>query len=110
MTRRLALARVAPELIDLYRKDEISTYHLKAFSITDDHAQQVEVWNSLNQYDPHPSSIRRHLTEAEIALSAKIMRFIGVEAYEQAGGIVRRDLFSDNGGFATDAALGSRLN
>lgn len=109
VTRRLALARVAPELIDLYREDEISTDQLKAFSITDDHARQVEVWNSLNQYDRHPNSIRRRLTEAEIALSAKTMRFIGVEAYEQAGGIVRRDLFSDNGGYATDAALVDRL-
>ncbi len=109
VTRRLALARVAPELIDLYRKDEISTDQLKAFSITDDHARQVEVWNSLNQYDRHPNSIRRHLTEAEIALSAKTMKFIGVETYEQAGGIVRRDLFSDNAGFATDAALVDRL-
>lgn len=36
-----------------------------------------------------------------------VARFVGLEAYEQAGGGVRRDLFADeqNGIFLTDSAL-----
>lgn len=47
------------------------------------------------------------LTREEVSiLHDPLARFVGVEAYEQAGGGVRRDLFSDdNDGFMKDAAL-----
>lgn len=38
------------------------------------------------------------------------MRFVGIEAYEAAGGVVRRDLFDDaQSRFLSDAALVQRL-
>ncbi|WP_438800720.1 hypothetical protein, partial [Acinetobacter baumannii] len=45
-----------------------------------------------------------------VRASDKRAVFVGVEAYELAGGIVMRDLFqSDDGGWLQDAALLDRL-
>src|SRR5690606_18616050 len=53
-----------------------------------------------------PHQIRRMLTERTVRASDKRARFVGLEAYETAGGIVLRDLFeADDGGWLQDAAL-----
>ena len=55
-------------------------------------------------------SIRRLLTEGAVRASDKRARFIGLEAYEAAGGAVLRDLFQgDDGGWLQDVALVDRL-
>lgn len=108
VNRRLALARVAPELFQLYRNDEITFEQLAAFTISDDHERQMEVWNSLPIHSRHVSTIKRMLSQDEVPASDKRLTFIGgIAAYEAAGGTVRRDLFSDEGegGFATDSGL-----
>ena len=47
--------------------------------------------------------IRRMLTEGAVRASDKRAQFVGIEAYEEAGGIVLRDLFqSDDGGWLQD--------
>ncbi|WP_366060126.1 hypothetical protein [Pigmentiphaga sp.] len=56
--------------------------------------------------------MRERLTEREIdAQRHPLVRFVGLEAYEAAGGGVRRDLFADddNGVYLTDAALLEQL-
>ncbi len=54
--------------------------------------------------------IRQHLTQDEVPVSDRRGRFVGIEAYEAAGGIVRRDLFTeDGGGWMTDPLLLDRL-
>ena len=50
------------------------------------------------------------LTETAVRASDKRALFVGVEAYEAAGGVVLRDLFqSDDGGWLQDVALLDRL-
>ncbi len=56
--------------------------------------------------------MREHLTEREIdAYRHPLVRFVGLEAYEQAGGGIRRDLFAedDAGVYLTDTGLLERL-
>src|SRR5260370_18614049 len=54
--------------------------------------------------------MRRQLTEGAVRAADRWARFIGVEAYEAAGGIVMRDLFQhDDGGWLQDPALLDRL-
>jgi len=61
-------------------------------------------------YNKEAYYIRRLLTETAIRASDKRARFVGVTAYEAAGGIVMRDLFEqDNGGWLQDSALLDRL-
>ncbi|MCK7615015.1 ParB/RepB/Spo0J family partition protein [Roseibium sediminicola] len=109
--KRLALGRVAPDLLDLYRKEEMSFDQLSAFTITDDHEEQLRVWNALPTYGRYASAIKEALAGAGLRGTAKRLRFIGgLEAYEAAGGAVKRDLFDDrSGGYAMDIALVEKL-
>ncbi|UVV70806.1 ParB/RepB/Spo0J family partition protein [Brucella anthropi] len=109
--QRLALARVAPELLQLFRDEEIGYSQLKAFTICDDQKRQMEVWNALPDWNRDAHRIRYALTEEMIRADDKRFEFIGgVETYEAAGGAVKRDLFDTrDGGYATDAALLERL-
>ena len=109
--QRLKLVAVAPALLDLYAEDEFTLDQLMAFTVNPDHQRQVEVWEALKRgYNREPYHIRRMLTEGAIRASDKRARFIGVDAYEAAGGTVLRDLFAEDGhGWLQDAALVNRL-
>jgi len=110
--RRLKLANVAPSLIDLFRQNGITLDQLMALAITDDHAQQVAVWEGASDWQRAPQRLRAALTNEEIdAATHPLGRFVGLAAYEAAGGSVRRDLFSevDGAGYMTDVGLVERL-
>ena len=105
--QRLKLANVAAEFIERYRKGSVELSHLMALALTDDHAKQHTVWKSLRKHEQHAAVIRERLTQQEIAVDEPIVRFVGLEAYEKAGGQVRRDLFAEqeNDGYVMDADL-----
>jgi ParB family chromosome partitioning protein len=69
------------------------------------------VLGGLAETDDSPRFIRRALTEHDIAGTDKRARFVTVTAYEEAGGPVRRDLFTegDSGVFLLDSQLLDRL-
>ena len=95
--QRLRLGNVAPELIEAYRADEIDLNTLMAFAVTTDHARQRAVWERVSAHGYRPSAwqVKRLLTEARVPAGTAVARFVGVEAYEAAGGPVLRDLFAD---------------
>ncbi|MDF1803579.1 ParB/RepB/Spo0J family partition protein [Thalassovita sp.] len=94
--RRLKLARVAPEIIEQFRAGDLTLECVMAFTLTDDHDRQLAVWNAVKGgYHIHPQSIKRHLTETAHSANSALGRFVGIEAYEAAGGILLRDLFDD---------------
>ena len=109
--RRLKLSALSPTLLTLYRQNGINLDQLMALALSDDHAAQERAWFDAQAWDRDPSSIRRKLTAGEIeAASSALARFVGVEAYEAAGGVVRRDLFDDDQSrFLSDPALLDRL-
>jgi hypothetical protein len=109
--QRLKLASVSPKLLDLYAEDEISLEQLMAFAVTDDHARQEQVWESLGRsYNKEPYYIRRQLTEGAVRAADKRAHFVGLDAYQAAGGLITRDLFEDDeGGWLQDPALLDRL-
>lgn len=109
--QRLKLANLAPEFIELYRKGSVELSVLTALALTDDHAKQQEVWKSLRKHERHSSVIRERLTQHEIAVEDPMVKFVGLKAYEKAGGQVRRDLFAERGneGYVMDADLLRRL-
>lgn len=95
--RRLKLARVAPEIIGQFRTGEITLECVMAFTLTDNHDRQMTVWNAVkDSYHLQPYSIKRHLTETAYSASSRIGRFVGIETYEAAGGVLLRDLFDDH--------------
>ena len=110
--RRLKLANVSPRLMADYRADAVSLDQLMALSITDDHAAQESAFYDAPQWQRQPSALRERLTEREIdAYHHPLVRFVGLDSYEAAGGGIRRDLFAegDTGVYLTDAALLERL-
>ena len=109
--QRLRLAAVSPVLLDVYAEDGMTLEHVMAFTVTQDHARQEQVWAAIrDSWQKEPWQIRRMLTEATVRASDKRAIFVGVDAYEAAGGIVLRDLFqSDDGGWLQDVGLLDRL-
>jgi ParB family chromosome partitioning protein len=109
--QRLRLAAVSPSLLDIYAEDGITLEQLMAFTVTNDHARQEQVWESVrNSWQREPYQIRRMLTESAVRASDKRAVFVGIDAYETAGGCVLRDLFQDDdGGWLQDPALLDRL-
>jgi len=111
--RRLKLADVSPKLLALLREDGITLDQLSALALADDHETQERLWFDVpNAWQRAPQYLRQAITRAEIDASrSRFVKFVGLDAYEAAGGYVRRDLFSDeqNTGFVTDAELLQRL-
>ncbi|MES2251641.1 MAG: ParB/RepB/Spo0J family partition protein [Pseudomonadota bacterium] len=106
--RRLKLANVSRRLLADYRADAVTLEQLMALAITDDHTAQEAAFYDSPQWQRSPEALRDHLTQEEIdAGGDPVARFVGLDAYAQAGGGVRRDLFADehSGVFLADAAL-----
>ena len=112
--QRLRLGNAAPELLDAYRAGEMGLQCLQAFCVTTDAQLQLAVWEELKaqHYGPSVWQIRRLLTEGRIPATAAIAQFIGVAAYEAAGGMLTRDLFAEedeSGMWFDDPALLRKL-
>ncbi|WP_047304654.1 ParB/RepB/Spo0J family partition protein [Pseudomonas fluorescens] len=110
--RRLKLANVSPRLLADYRAEAVTLDQLMALAITDDHAAQESAFYDAPTWQRNPSQLRDRLTEREIgAYRHPLVRFVGLDSYEAAGGGIRRDLFTegDAGVYLTDAVLLERL-
>lgn len=105
--QRLKLANVAPRLFALYREDKASYEQMAALAISDDHQAQQAAWNGLDQWSRQPQRLRKLLTAHCIPVQTDpVVRYVGVKAYEAAGGVVLRDLFSTGEeGFIEDGVL-----
>lgn len=107
--QRLRLGAVSPKLMQVYRDGGLSLDQLMAFAITEDHDRQEQVFDNLS-WNREPATIRRDLTKANVEATERRARFVGVDAYAEAGGTIIRDLFTeDRGGYFEDATLLDRL-
>lgn len=91
--RRLRLANVSPALFDLFRKEELTLDQLMALALTEDHKAQEAAWAAAPAHDRSARMLRRLIAGEN--LSQSIIKFVGVDAYQAAGGAVLRDLFAD---------------
>lgn len=108
--RRLKLANLAPQFLEMFRNDEIDEDQMKALSLTDDHEQQIEVWNSCPSYNRSEYTLRARIVDEEIEGGSDLAKFVGIDNYVAAGGVVRRDLFSDDDEcYLQDGGLVTRL-
>ena len=95
--QRLRLAGVHPEILEAARADRLNLEHLAAFAATRDQGRQLELWNRVkdNDYAPHAGWIRREVTVDYVLAGTDRARFVGLDAYREAGGRIDHDLFSD---------------
>jgi ParB family transcriptional regulator, chromosome partitioning protein len=94
--KRLRLGRLSPKLLDALRANGMTEQVAQAFAITTDTEAQERVFDRLQgRGSIDPRMVRSILTEGEVPALDRRVRFVGLAAYEAAGGAVRRDLFSD---------------
>ncbi|MCG2605023.1 MAG: ParB/RepB/Spo0J family partition protein, partial [Achromobacter sp.] len=109
--QRLKLANVHPQLVQAYREEQATLEQLQALAVTDDHVAQLEVWSKArDHWERDPRNLRQKLTAREIPSTDARVLFVGLDAYEAAGGAVRCDLFSKRDeAFLADEKLLDRL-
>ncbi len=97
--QRLKLASASPALLKAFQEDEISLEKLEAFCVTDDHARQDALLKRIQDGQAMAVwSIRQALTESSIEADDPRARYVGLEAYQAAGGTIMNDLFRDESG------------
>ncbi|MGR3452507.1 ParB/RepB/Spo0J family partition protein [Pseudooceanicola sp.] len=106
--RRLALAALEVEVLDALKANRISIDVARALTLAQDRARQIDVMDAAVARNLTAAQVRHELTEAMIRSTDRRVRFVGVEAYIQAGGSITRDLF-DGHEFLHDEALIERL-
>lgn len=105
--KMLRLSALAPALIDLIAKDQLTLEAARALTLTDDHEQQLKVCKAANG---HAHSIRRMLTTEKVATTSGPFIFVGRDAYAASGGTITVDLFSQGAeGFADAPELVQEL-
>ena len=105
----MRLGSVSPKLMQVYRDSGLTLEQMMAFAVTEDHARQEQVYDALS-WNKEPGLIRRMLTETQVPARDRRAVLVGVEAYTEAGGVIVRDLFTeDGGGWFADPTLLDRL-
>ena len=95
--QRLRLAKASPVLLKAYEEDDITLEQLMAFCLTDDHARQEQVLEAISKHwNKTPETIKRMITETSVDAGDRRALFVGLAAYEAAGGFVLRDLFDED--------------
>jgi ParB family chromosome partitioning protein len=110
--QRLRLASASPKLLDAYAADRLDLGQLMAFCVSEDHARQDQVLDMIvqQQIGGDAYDIRRLMTETCVDADDRRARFVGIEAYEAAGGTILRDLFEqESEGWLQDPELLMRL-
>ena len=93
---RLRLASLAPEILDALRANEIGVDSAKAYAGVEDHALQLKVFaaQKKSNWQPHnPASVRGALRDVTLSINDGLVKFVGLDAYREAGGKIENDLF-----------------
>lgn len=107
--QRLALAGLSPKIKAAWKRGDVSLEAARAFCLVESHAQQEAVFRSLSKPVSHAGSVRARLMEGRMRASDRLATFVGLEAYELAGGGVVRDLFDAEVVYVEDPALMTQL-
>lgn len=94
--RRIKLAKVSPRIMDEFRVGQVTLNQMEALAIADDHGEQESAFFDLPDWNRDERHIRARLTQEKIRADNRLVRFVGVEAYVEAGGAITRDLFSED--------------
>jgi ParB family chromosome partitioning protein len=94
--QRLALGNAAPCVRKALRDGEISLDIAKIFAGAPDIARQERVFKAIDERGSFSAyTVKQMLHEGAVTASDDLVRFVTLEAYEEAGGAVERDLFCD---------------
>ena len=105
----MALASLSPKIKAAFRRDELNLDAARAFCIEPDHGKQDAAFRALGKPVTHAGQVRTLLTEGSLKASDRLVRFVGLEAYENAAGALTRDLFDPDTVFIAEPALITQL-
>jgi len=88
--KMLTLAALSPKVLNALAADKIDLACARAFTLTDDHQRQEQVWKRYRT----AHEVRHVLTETKVMTTHRLFQFVGREAYLAAGGTITRDLFA----------------
>jgi len=93
---RLRLADLAEPIFTALAENRITLDMAKAYASTASHEAQLSAWTTYGSSSYHNAdSIRRIIATDMMRADDPIALLVGAEAYEAAGGVIDRDLFSD---------------
>lgn len=100
--QRLQIARLAPDLLELYRQGGMTLDIVMVLTITTDHERQRRAWELTSDerrfnYTRPEILIRKALNEDRLSSLNHIGRLVSAQEYQKRGGHVDRDLFSNDG-------------
>ncbi|RYG36586.1 MAG: hypothetical protein EON93_04880, partial [Burkholderiales bacterium] len=107
--QRLALAGLSPKIKAAWKRGDVSLDAARAFCLVEDHSQQEVVFRSLSKPITHAAAVRARLMDDRLSTSDRLAVFVGLEAYEQAGGRIVRDLFDAEAAFIDNPPLLTKL-
>jgi ParB family transcriptional regulator, chromosome partitioning protein len=93
----LALGRMAPAVRDAWRNGDVSAEAAEAFALTSDHKTQEAALKKAGKH-PHKYEVRRLLVGNDhdsCPTVISMLKFVGRDAYENAGFQINDSLFSD---------------
>lgn len=94
VTQSLALGRLAPEVREAWRKEEIEERDASAFTLEPDLARQAAIFKKLGKHGRSRHAIRNAIL-GEAHEATGLLRLVGLDAYKAAGGATTEDLFTD---------------
>ncbi|MBU3031780.1 ParB/RepB/Spo0J family partition protein [Paracoccus marinaquae] len=106
--RRLALAALPAPVLDALKAGEISLEAAKCFTVAQDEALALDILDRMRGQDVSAHRLKQLLQPKAIRATDRRAAYVGVDAYEGAGGPITRDLFGGEV-FLGDADLLDRL-
>lgn len=95
--QRLALAGLPSPVLDALKSGDIGLGEAKVFATCDDEAKILEVLERAQQYGHWGEyQIKNSLFEDKLGSDCRAMRFVGLDAYTEAGGTLTTNLFNDD--------------
>ena len=92
--QRLRLGNVAEPIMDAYRQGDIDLGVVQDFASSNDRERQLRVWTSLKEQSIGRWHVKSAMIDCQFTVNSKLAMFVGIEAYQEAGGAITVDLFS----------------
>lgn len=102
--RRLKLASLPAPVLDALKAGQITLSNAAAFTISEDEAHSLEVLDRIKGEGYSDHSIKQMLKPDALRHTDRRAVFVGLDAYNAAGGRITTDLFADQS-FIEDVAL-----
>lgn len=97
VSQQARLGELHPPIFAAYCAGELSTDQARAFAATNEPELQAAAWEHFarrSNWDRDPASIRAFYKVGDHE-TARLLKFVGVEPYREAGGHFELDLFAD---------------